>query len=123
MVLRSVFIRCITVAAAFALFCSLGFAQVAPTSPPSAAPPAAEVPKLTRDGKPRAKEVRSSCRDAAKAKDLKPREQPFRSFMRDCIGKQRPDLVKAYDCRQEARDKKVEKAEIRAYIKTCKAKG
>ena len=115
-----IFIRCFSFAAAMLLFCSLGFAQAAPAA---TTPTTAEAPKLTRDGKPRAKEVRSGCRDEAKAKGLKPREQTFRDHMRNCIGKQRPDLVKAYDCRQEAREKKIAKSEIRAYIKACKAKG
>ena len=121
---HTIFIRCFSVAAALLLFCSLGFAQSAPApaAPAQSAAPPAEAPKLTRDGKPRAKEVRAGCRDEAKAKGLTGRDQAFRDHMRDCIGKQRPDLVKAYECRQEARQKKIEKTEMRAYIKACKVK-
>lgn len=113
---QTMFFRFLSVLGALLLFCSLGFAQAAP------APSAPPAPKLTRDGKPLAKEVRAGCRDEAKAKGLKPREQSYRDHMKECIGKQRPDLVKAYECRQEARDKKIEKSEIRAYVKACKVK-
>ena len=101
--LRTMLFRFLSVFGALLLFCSLGFAQVAP------APAVPQAPKLTRDGKPLAKDVRAGCREEAKAKGLKPREQPYRDHMKDCIGKQRPDLVRAYECRQEARDKKIEK--------------
>jgi len=124
--------RLLSVALALCLFSALGFAQQAPSSPaaaaagttaPQAAAGGTAALPTTRDGKPQAKALRAACRTEAAAKGLKTREQPYRDFMRDCIGKQRPDLVKAFDCRKEARDKNVAKSERRAYIKQCRARG
>lgn len=118
-------LRLISVGLALLLFSALGFAQQAPSVPAPAAtgnPPAAALP-LTRDGKPQAKALRAACRVEAEGKGLKKREQPYRDAMRTCIGRDRPDLVKAFDCRKEAREKGIEKTARRAYIKECKARG
>lgn len=93
-------------------------AQTAPSAP---ATQSVVTPKLTKDGKPLAKEVRANCRSEAAAKGLT-KGDAYRAAMKDCIGKQRPDLVKSYECRQEIRAKKLEKAERAAYFKECKAR-
>lgn len=90
-------------------------AQTAPATSPAVAP------KLTKDGKPLAKEVRATCRAEAAAKGLA-KGDGYRAAMKECIGKQRPDLVRAYECRQEVRAKKLEKSERAAYLKECKAR-
>ena len=102
--------------------------QATPAQPAApitgAAPPAATVqpkPHLTRDGKPLAKEVREQCRSDAGAKGLA-KGDAYRAFMKECIGKQRPDLVKSYECRQEARSKKIEAGERKAFLKACRAR-
>ena len=87
---------------------------------PSAVPTPAK-PHLTRDGKPLAKEVREQCRSEAGTKGLA-KGDAYRAFMKECIGKQRPDLVKSYECRQEARSKKIEAGERKAFLKACRAR-
>ncbi len=92
-------------------------AQSAPAATPS--PPVAAT--LTKDGKPRAKEVREQCRAEAKAKGIQ-RGEAFRAHMKQCIGAKRPDLVKAFECREEAKAKGLEKPAIKAYVKECRSK-
>jgi len=81
----------------------------------------AGAPQLTKDGKPRGKDVRAACKTEANAKGLA-KGDAYRAFMKECIGKQRPDLVKSYDCRQEAKAKKLEKDERKSFMKQCKAR-
>ena len=102
-----------------ASFIVLAAASVNAQTAPIAQPPTA--PKLTRDGKPLAKDVRASCRAEAAAKGLA-KGDAYRALMKECIGKQRPDLVRSYECRQEIRAKKLEKSERAAYFKQCRAR-
>ncbi len=118
----------IIAAAIVSLGIGSAFAQTAPApvAPPAATPIAtpapAATPSLTKDGKPKAKEVRAACKTEAENKSIG-KGEARKSFMRECIGKQRPDLVKAFDCRKEAKAKNLEKAEMKAFMKECKAKG
>jgi hypothetical protein len=89
-----------------------------PVVTPTPAPPAAN---LTKDGKPKAKEVRATCKAEAATKSLT-KGDAYRAFMKECIGKQRPDLVKTYECRQEMKSKNLEKDARKAFMKECRAK-
>ena len=123
--------RLISIIAAVALSIStMAFAQTPPVATPApAAPvvaPAAPAPvapttKLTKDGKPKAKEVRATCKAEASAKGLA-KGDAYRAFMKECIGKQRPDLVKSYECRQEAKTKNLDKDARKTFMKECRAK-
>jgi psiF repeat len=88
---------------------------------PVAPTPATPATNLTKDGKPKAKEVRATCKAEAATKNLT-KGDAYRAFMKECIGKQRPDLVKSYECRQEARAKKLDKDARATFMKECKAK-
>lgn len=90
----------------------------APVVTPTPATPAAN---LTKDGKPKAKEVRATCKAEAATKSLT-KGDAYRAFMKECIGKQRPDLVKTYECRQEMKSKNLEKDARKAFMKECRAK-
>ncbi len=104
----------ILTAAIFAFSAPIAFAQTAPA-------PAATTPALTKDGKPKAKEVRAACKTEAESKSIA-KGEPRKAFMRECIGKQRPDLVKAFDCRKEAKEKNLDKDARKAFMKECRAK-
>jgi hypothetical protein len=123
----------ISILAASALFLSspIVLAQTAPV-PAAPAPviapapvvtpaPATPAANLTKDGKPKAKEVRATCKAEAATKSLT-KGDAYRAFMKECIGKQRPDLVKSYECRQEARAKKLDKDARATFMKECRAK-
>jgi hypothetical protein len=131
--------RFISILAASALFLSssMVLAQTAPvpaTPAPVVAPapvitpapvvtpaPATPAANLTKDGKPKAKEVRATCKAEAATKSLT-KGDAYRAFMKECIGKQRPDLVKTYECRQEMKSKNLEKDARKAFMKECRAK-
>lgn len=87
-----------------------------PTTP-AAAPAAA--PGLTKDGQPKAADVRSGCREEAKTKGLK--GQALRDSVDQCFRAKRPDLAKAADCRKEAKAKNLEGKDRNAFMKTCRA--
>jgi psiF repeat len=121
----------ILVAAASSLSATVVLAQTAPvpaTPAPLVAPapvvtptPATPAANLTKDGKPKAKEVRATCKAEAATKSLT-KGDTYRAFMKECIGKQRPDLVKTYECRQEMKSKNLEKDARKAFMKECRAK-
>lgn len=123
--------RLVSIITAMALSIStIAFAQTPPVATPApAAPvvaPVAPSPvmpaaKLTKDGKPKAKEVRAICKAEASTKGLS-KGDAYKAFMKECIGKQRPDLVKAYECRQEAKTKNLDKDARKAFMKECRAK-
>jgi psiF repeat len=97
----------------------------APTTPaPVVAPtpaPASPAVSLTKDGKPKAKDVRATCKAEAGTKGLA-KGEAYRAFMKECIGKQRPDLVKTYECRQEMKAKNLDKDARKTFMKECRAK-
>ncbi len=110
----------ILAAAALSLSAPAVLAQTipAPSAPVATPAPAA---KLNKDGKPKAKEVRATCKAEAGTKSLS-KGDAYKAFMKDCIGKQRPDLVKAYECRQEAKSKNLDKDARKTFMKECRAK-
>ena len=114
-------IRLLGVAIVLAGFVFAG-SLMAQTSQPAAVPAAkpSEIRK-TRDGRPLARDVRQACKTEAAGKGLS-KGDVYRLSMKECIGKQRPDLVKAYECRQEARTKKIEAADRKQYLKDCRAR-
>lgn len=92
---------------------------VAPAAAPAATTPA---PDMTKDGKPKAKEVRQTCRAEAKSQGLK--GDAREKAVSDCFVKQRPDLAgreAALDqCRADAKAKGVAKGDERkAFMKSC----
>ncbi len=117
----------ILMAAALCLSAHAVLAQTAPVAPTPATPspvtpaPAAPAAKLTKDGKPKAKEVRANCKAEAGTKGLA-KGDAYRAFMKECIGKQRPDLVKTYECRQEMKTKNLDKDARKTFMKECRAK-
>ena len=101
---------------------SLSSAPPSPASTPVPAPAA----DLTKTGKPRAKEVRKTCRDEAKAQGLK--GDARRKAVSDCFIKQRPDLAAQENAREQcftdAKAKGMKKDARKDFMKECrKAKG
>ncbi len=120
----------ILVAVALSFGATVVLAQTAPVTPgpitpaPVIAPtpaPASPAVSLTKDGKPKAKEVRATCKAEAGTKGLA-KGEAYRAFMKECIGKQRPDLVKTYECRQEMKTKNLDKDARKTFMKECRAK-
>lgn len=99
------------------------FAQTpAPVAPaaPMTAPATPTAPALTKDGKPRMKEVRAQCRDETKAANLK--GDARKQAMGDCIVKQRPDMADRMKCQMDPSLKGMDKATRREAVKACVAK-
>lgn len=116
--------RFIIVLVAATFVSSFAFAQLSPptktaaVSPPAAAPSVAGVP-TTRDGKPKARELRAACRREAEAKGLK--DQEGRNAWIACYRAGRPDLAKRFDCRKEAKARGLSGVELEALLKACSA--
>lgn len=121
---------------AVTLIAALAFAApaLAQTTPaPAAAPdaPAASGPAPSspaasgaeaEGGKEGVKALRASCRDEAKAKDLK--GDAKREAISACVVRQRPDLAGREQCRTEGFGKGLRKKELHAFVKECaKTKG
>jgi hypothetical protein len=85
--------------------------------------PASGVPTvpLTRDGKPKAKELRAACKAQAETKGLKGKDA--KDAWIACYRAGRPDLAKRFDCRKEAKAKGLKDDELKAAYKACSAKG
>ncbi len=105
-------------------------AQAPAAQPPSARPSPASAPApaadLTKTGKPRAKEVRKTCRDESKAQGLK--GDARRKAVSDCFIKQRPDLAAKETAREQcftdAKAKGLKKDARKDFVKECrKTKG
>jgi hypothetical protein len=117
-----------TAAVMLALVAGPAFAQ---TPTPAAAAPAASAPAamatpaagLTKDGKPRMKDVRATCQSQAKGQGLK--GDGRRQAVEDCIIKQRPDMAASVKCRMDPQTKGMDKDARRAFVKDCvgKSKG
>ena len=99
------------------------FAQTpAPVAPaaPTTAPETPTAPAMTKDGKPRMKEVRARCRDETKAANLK--GDARKQATADCIVKQRPDMADRMKCQMDPSLKGMDKASRREAVKACVAK-
>ena len=115
--------RAFIIVAATVLVAGPGFAQTtapAATTPPppaTATPSPATTPSLTKDGKPRMKEVREQCREEVKAGALK--GDARRQAMGDCIIKQRPDMEARVKCSMDPSLKGMDKDARRTAVKAC----
>jgi hypothetical protein len=100
------------------------FAQTAavPATPAAPAPPAAApaAPSLTKDGKPRMKDVRATCKSESEAAGLK--GDARKSAMADCMIKQRPDKAAAIRCRMDPAMKGMDKDARKTAMQACVAK-
>lgn len=96
-------------------------AAPAVVAPPAVAAPAPATPGLTKDGKPRMKDVRAQCK--AEVGSLK--GAPRRQAMADCMIKQRPDKAAAIQCRMDPALRGMDKVARKTAVKACvdKAKG
>lgn len=98
-------------------------APVSPAAPvlaPAPAPATPAAPAMTKDGKPRMKEVRMQCRDETKAANLK--GDARKQAMADCIVKQRPDMADRVKCQMDPSLKGMDKDARREAVKACVAK-
>lgn len=115
-----------SLAALALLFAAPAFAQTtAPAAPaasptPMAAPETPAAPAMTKDGKPRMKEVRAQCRDETKAQNLK--GDARKQAMADCIVKQRPDMEARVKCQMDPSLKGMDKGARKEAVKACVAK-
>jgi len=91
-------------------------AALAQTPVPNAPLSVSSVPK-TRDGKPKAKELRAACRAEASAKGLAGKERNDAAIA--CLRAGRPDLARRFDCRKEARAKGLSGKELSAAVQLC----
>jgi hypothetical protein len=112
----------VILAAAFSLAAGAVFAQTPAPSVPTApvvapAPAAPSAIPLTKDGKPRAKEVRAACRAEAKGQGLK--GDARKQAVADCVVKQRPDLAARMQCSMDPKAKGLDRDAKRAFIKDC----
>ena len=113
--------KILMLAAAFSLAASAASAQT--TSPAPAVPAAAPTPAApaaiptTKNGKPRAKELRAACRDEAKGQGLK--GDARKQAVADCVIKQRPDLAARMQCSMDPKAKGLDREAKRAFIKDC----
>lgn len=97
-------------------------APAAPTTPSQAAPAPMAPSSEAEGGKDGVKALRASCRDEAKAKDLK--GDAKREAISACVVRQRPDLAGREQCRTEGFGKGLRKKELHAFVKDCaKTKG
>ncbi len=115
--------KSLIVAGALCLALSAASAQTnapAPTSAPVTTPVAPSDVPLTKNGKPRAKELRAACRDEAKGQGLK--GDARKQAVVDCVSTQRPDLAARLKCGMDPQAKGLDKEAKRAFIKDC-AKG
>lgn len=96
-------------------------AVVAPAVVATPTTPAPATPSLTKDGKPRMKDVRAQCK--AEVGTLK--GEPRKQAMADCIIKQRPDKAAAVQCRMDPALKGMDKVARKTAVKACvdKTKG
>jgi hypothetical protein len=119
----------VALTAASIAFAVPAFAQTTPPAPaaapattpsPATAAPMAVPISTTKDGKPKAKEVRKACAADAKAKGLKGDDK--RKAEMDCVVKERPDLAAKEQCRMDGKAKGLKKDELKSFVKDC-AKG
>ena len=95
---------------------------VAPAATTATPVAPAAAPNMTKDGKPKAKDVRLACRTEVKSQGLKGAARE--KAVSDCFIKQRPDLASRetarVQCAADAKAKNVAKGDDRkTFMKSC----